>query len=468
MPQSYTFDELVSMGAKPRAYTLEELQSLGAKPSAGTSSAHVFTEEEKRANREGRGNATVADYSKPVIPSRDRSAQEVMQDQGAAVAGGLGITPLVEGFMKWNRQIPKEEPTVAPDARTAAQAGDDQARKVLGTAGSALAAPVTVPYNLAKTALQAFRQRAGAANPEAPFWQTSANAAGQALAAAPVIAGDVAAIKAAPAAAKSLVTNASESFKNWRLGPAKAQIEQKLGPSAIERKAVTGEISDELAKRQNFVKAAKGEPFDSEVYKGFKDSEVALDAAAQQVPKGTMARKAPIVQDIKAKIGKLQVPGQIDPATGHPVMISGHPDAVKALQNALNTIEQFPDMVPFEDMRLFRQQLDQAIKTSGGWKETASAAEKAVAEANRSVANSIRAELAQAAPVMSPANAEYSLMHKAMESAGLSFEDGRRLANIGKVPASRALEAFKAAGKLGIGGYSAYKLLNILEGQATK
>jgi hypothetical protein len=302
-------------------------------------------------------------------------------------------------------------------------------------------------------------------SPEGEFGDVGlAGIKGAAVAGGAKVAGKVLQTALTPATGQTATSYIANLVNKARYGSVQQQIEQKLAPSSIENKAIVSGISEQLAKDPDLAQAAKGPNFDRAIFKRFTNSRAGLDYAEAQVPQGTVVAKQPILQNIDQAIDKLQVPGEIDPATGQPFMISGHPDAVAALQKARGTLDKFPDQIPFQDLRKFRIQLDQAIKTSGGWKETANAADKASAEANRFVTNSIRGELAQSAPVLSPANTEYSLMHKAMESGGLSFDDGRRLADIGKVPPpSPIVAATKAAARATVGGYGVYKVLNILD-----
>ncbi len=287
-----------------------------------------------------------------------------------------------------------------------------------------------------------------------------------------------------------VLQKAKASIVEHRLGPISDQIEQKMGLSGKEGRAVASTISRDLAKDQALVQAPAGPKFDAAVYNKFTRAQSGLDIAEAQVPEGVTVPKAPIISELKSAINKLEIPGQTITETvpsGEPLtvserlsgqtqkmvttmktpMISGHSDAVSALKGSLNEIEKLPDEIPFEDLRKYRQQLDSAIKTSGGFKETATSAERATAEAKRAVANNIRAKLADAAPVLKPANAEYSLAHKAMEATGLNFEDGRRISGsgvkVGDVPPHRLITAVKTGAALGGGGYGAYKILKILD-----
>jgi hypothetical protein len=288
-------------------------------------------------------------------------------------------------------------------------------------------------------------------------------AAGQALAygvAPELTKGVIKGVSKLPGAISDTVSNAAtdaaDAYRLKRYGPIQQQIEQKIAPSGNEAKAVTAKISGELAQDPTLVKAKPGEQFDQALYSRFEQSTKALDTAEENIPADLKVSKAPLVSKIQAAIQKLEIPGEpvttvgeapqptLDdvlsgrrpkaPTTTTTPMISGHPDAVSALKASLDTINKLPDEIPFQDLRKFRQQLDKAVRDSGGWKETASSADRAKAQANRFVVNQIRGELANATDVLKEPNAQYSLYHKAMEGAGLSFEDGRRISRVGKVP----------------------------------
>lgn len=240
------------------------------------------------------------------------------------------------------------------------------------------------------------------------------------------------AMMAAPGLAKAASNAVTNKFG---LTPTQ-QIENAIAPGAVERRAITNNIAPELAKDANLT-GKTGAAFDQALFSRYQTAQKALDAAEKSVPAGTMVPKQPLLQQVDKAIDDLQVSGQ------NGAKISGHDDAVKILQQERDKLDQFGDQIPFSDLLKYRRQLDQAIRTSGGFKETASAADRAAMEAKRLVANTVRGGLANSTGAMSAANKEYGLMRNAIDAAGLDDETGRRLATVGK--ATSPLEAAKAA-----------------------
>lgn len=273
---------------------------------------------------------------------------------------------------------------------------------------------------------------------------------------------------------------AKEGFRRWRYGPVVQQIEQKLGPKGKEAQATAIDIAESLAKDPVLAKAAKGKPFDTAVFSRYQSAKVGMDAAEEAIPAGTVVPKPAVLSQIDTAIKELQVltPSKTVPAIvkgplGQNInlsgatktvenSISGHEDALRVLTELRAKVAQFGKDIPYQDLRKFRMQLDKNVKVSGGFKETATAADRAAVQANKFVSDAIRGEMAKATSAMTPANAEFSLMSRAMETAGLDFGTGRRLADVGKIPPSMLVKLAKAGMLGGTGTASAYTVYRIL------
>lgn len=239
-------------------------------------------------------------------------------------------------------------------------------------------------------------------------------------------------------------------------------IEQRIAPRGREAQAVTAKIAPRLAQDPQYVRV-KNALFDQRLFEGFKGAQAELKAAEMSVPRGTVIQKAPILSELDKAISDLQVPAQPIIVNGQsvPQTISGHPAALTVLGDARNELAKLPDQIPFEDLLKYRRQLDQSIQTHGGWKETANAADQAAMQAKRTVANAIRNNLRGISPELDAANQAYSTHSDAMASAGLDWDTGRRISNVGKpTMAQRAINmAGRAAIPTGIlaGGYELWK-----------
>ena len=220
-------------------------------------------------------------------------------------------------------------------------------------------------------------------------------------------------------------------------GGDQAYVEQQIAPRGQEAQARTAQISPDLAQDPTLLKL-RGVRFDQKNFADFKAAEHALTAAAQSVPAGTQLPKAPITNGILDAMDKLQS------FHSNPELVAS-PSAERLLGEWYNRLDKLPDNVPFDELRDFRQKIDKEIFTHGGWKETATAAEKTEMDALRKVSNLIRAQTKGISPALDAADQAYSLAADTAASSGLDWNTGRRLSGVGK-PSELARKAKRAIG----------------------
>ncbi len=263
--------------------------------------------------------------------------------------------------------------------------------------------------------------------------------------------------------------------------PVVTKIEQRLAPSGREAQAKAMDVAPKLAQNPKLVGVGQ-EAFEKRLFTEFKTADSAVKAAETATPKATTIVKQDVLADIDAAIDKLQIPASptiqrvpvMTPGKGVTGFqnktvsqsVSGHPDALKVLKASRDDIAKLPDNIPFHELVTYRRQLDRAIQTGGGWKDTATAAERAAMEAKRNVVNSIRAKLGDASAPFKAANKQFSTYADGMEAAGLDWNTGRKLSRVGKVPpSSRTRRAAELAGKAAVtaagagAGYEIYQKL---------
>lgn len=411
MPQSYTLEQLQAIGAKPKSYTLEELTAMGAKPAKQQPAIDP------------------AGHQSPLYPGGEssRTATQVMQDQAANVL--TGIPEVVTG-------IP------------GAVAGGGQALLDMilgrgsGKATEMLAGTVTPFAPVAQTLI------GNPPSPEDPAWKEAAQGAGAMLAGAelPNVLKPI--VKAGMGAATAMRTGTKTALAGGKA----PLIEQAIlrGAGSKEAHAITARISPELARDGELVRAAAtgSKQVDTVLLKRYEGAKQLLNIAEKTVPGGTTIEKAGLLAEIKAAMDELRVPAA-ETQRNVPVTtpgkgvtgfktetvsqsVSGYPDALKTLKEAYDEVNKFPDDVPFENLRKYRQQLDNSIQNHSGWKETASAADQAAMVAKRKVVNIIRNSQRGISAALDAANKAYSLASDSVNAAGIDTEIGRRLSTVGK------------------------------------
>lgn len=251
--------------------------------------------------------------------------------------------------------------------------------------------------------------------------------------------------------------NLLSKVRRYRAGGDIPYIEQQIKPAGAERQAATIKIAPQMAEDPQLL-AAKGARFDQQVFDKFKAAEAELKAAGQSVPQGTMIPKKGLMDDLLDTIDKQSS------FESNPEVVSNSA-AHKILGDWYNKLDKLPDQIPFEELRDFRQKLDRDIMTHGGWKETASSADRAEMQANRDVVNTIRKHLKGINARLDTADAAYGPAADAVSASGLDWESGRRLAGVGKPPKPglirKALPVIGAAG-LGVAAANGRKILGAL------
>src|SRR5262245_10252536 len=181
-------------------------------------------------------------------------------------------------------------------------------------------------------------------------------------------------------------------------------MERALDPRGRELKAIAQEIAPELIDRGVF--EITGGKLDQTLRNNMTQAGIDVIRAENAIPPQTPVPMSGIRAGIQSTINDLTI--KLDQGE-----ISGHPEAVAELQNALADVTKFGDQARFNDLIRYRRQLDQGIQESGGYRNASSAADKIRMLARRSVADNIRAEINGMSKELARANADYHLYRKA-------------------------------------------------------
>ena len=203
------------------------------------------------------------------------------------------------------------------------------------------------------------------------------------------------------------------------------RIKQAIGPTGAERQALTIRLAPELAKDPVLSQLPPGPQFDSAVFDRFQAARAELKAAGDSMPAGTTVLKAPLMDEL------IELIDSQSSFASNPDLVANSA-ATKILADWYNKLEKLPEKIPFDELRDFRQKLDKEVMTHGGWKETASSADRAEMTANRGIVNAIRRRLKGVDPRLDAADAAFGPASDAVMAAGLDWETGERLAKVGK------------------------------------
>jgi hypothetical protein len=240
-----------------------------------------------------------------------------------------------------------------------------------------------------------------------------------------------------------------DALRNASRDPAAIQaaavkkIEQKLKPSSTEAKLTTERIAPELAKNPVLVNA-KPKEFDKALFGQFKEAEKDLVAVEKTVPRSATVPQQDITNQLEQIAQKYEDMGATE--------------AAAAVRKEWDKWASKPTDIPWEEFLTGKRRLGGQMKVMGQFRESGTAAEKATGaamrEANRVLVNASNG-ISQA---LAAANKNYSVLHSAVESAGLSFNSGRRVAGIGKeIPTTlQKLKPYAVKAGLGAAGATAY------------
>jgi hypothetical protein len=182
-----------------------------------------------------------------------------------------------------------------------------------------------------------------------------------------------------------------------------AQYSKALAPTKEFLKRHTEKIVPELLERRvmglsinRLLDRAKTELFEA----GDK-----LDNALSMVPEGLKIRTESILNDLEEMKAKAMVKG---------TKVVAEPGLLNSINEVKGVISELGDEVSFESLRSLRQIWDRAI-TSGGKAFGRTMTEDSLLNIKRAANDSIRAELAKAAPEVAKVNAEFTFWSRVKE-----------------------------------------------------
>lgn len=235
-------------------------------------------------------------------------------------------------------------------------------------------------------------------------------------------------------------------------------IEQQLAggtpvKAITERGQMIQKVTPELAQNPAYLQA-KNIRFQQKAFEDFNAAKHGLKAAEGSLNSTLKIPRDKIIDFIDDKIAELQVPGRDE-------LLSGAPEAVRELVNARNTISKLHQYIPVDDAIKLRRQLDNAIQVGGGFKETSTAAERALMQARRDVSNAVRGEIAAVDGGFRRANEAFSKAADVMDAGQIDWNTGRvKLGELTKVQQLKnVVKRGAGTAAVGAGGYAAYKAL---------
>ena len=293
-----------------------------------------------------------------------------------------------------------------------------------------------------------------AATPEEE--QAGAAGAGQALAAAPVIAGDV-------AMAKAGLPLFSAIKSRFATGPITA-LEEKIAPGgSVYREKLTKDTAPVLATNPDLVAAKPGDEFRAALYKGHQDAGAAVKSIEAAIPDatpvpltGTPTNPALLdrLNDLKGKYARL-----------------GADDAANAVDTVIKRVNALPGQasgvpsgyIGWDQFSTAKRAFGADLKETGVFKRlvngTATREDTALAQAYGQMMQTA----SEVSPELAKANGTFKAYDNAMDAARVDPEDGRYLPGVGKTAADHPLiAAAKTAGKIGIGMAGLSKIWQIL------
>ncbi len=240
----------------------------------------------------------------------------------------------------------------------------------------------------------------------------------------PVVYGAAQGIKGAVGAIKS------ESAATTLQAKSDVNAERSLKPTTLEMKAVTQRIAPELVKRGIL---GTGKQIDAKIINGLDDASKTLTTVEDRLtsrPEGQpQIKTAPIVAQLDDAIDKLHVRGepqvtggnglppddpQYIPPTVTRVGVTGHPDAVSALNKVRSDINKLPANADLDQIVKLRRQYDKAVSDAGGYKE-ASSADRVALKVKKGAADLLRGAINSVDPELKQANSEYSFYRSAAD-----------------------------------------------------
>ena len=404
------------------------------------------------------GGSVATAPSAPAGPAPDdRTALGVANDQVKSYLSGLFGKDLTEHPLDTLKRMGAG--AVAHPLDTAA----DVAKGIVTGA-------VTVPYEAAKNVAThtlpmlardtaALAETAGAphlmnaATPQEE--QAGASGAGQALAAAPVIAGDVALVK-------SVGSPLFSAVKARLAGDPITAIEEKIAPGgSVYRERLTKDTAPILATNPDLVSAKSGDEFRAALYKGHQDAGVAVKATEAAIPDATPVRITGTPQnpglldrlaDLKARYVRLNATDAADAI-----------DSTMQRVNGINVKGQ-AGYVGWDQFNTAKRAFGADLRESGVFRRlvngTATREDTALAQAYGQMMQTT----SEVSPELAKANATFKAYDNAMDAARVDPEDGRYLPGVGKTAADHPLiAAAKTAAKLGIGAAGLTKLYQIIK-----
>lgn len=235
------------------------------------------------------------------------------------------------------------------------------------------------------------------------------------------------------------------------------KIEELLAPKGKEAKATAMQVAADLAKEHPTIAKLNQVKFDKRITQDFRTAQNQLKLAETLVPQGTVVKKAAILDKIQDVIDEQS------PFAANPELMA-NPRAAEVLKEWGDRLDKLPDDIPFDELRKFRQQLDDDIASHRGWNETANIADQSEMRAKQHVVNAIRSQLKGISPQLDKADTAYSKAVSAIGASGIDPKTGRRVMDVGKKPEPGIIR--RNAGKIatatgaGIAGYEINRRLD--------
>lgn len=356
-------------------------------------------------------NENVHPFESPMYPGgpESRTPGQVMSDQAANVL--KGIPQAITG-------IPSFLGEAASGIGEALSTGKlDRVKNLLKGTADAAVQPFTpvIKTAMGKPPL-----------PESPEWAQAAEGAGAMLGAAEL----PNAISGAGEMGGALLQKA----RRLRAGGDTGYIEQQIAPSGDKAKARTlKKTAPALAQDPTLVNASPS-TFDTELVNRFKNAEARVDAAHKSVPSNTVVPQDSITNALGDLHELYRENGNIPAAT--------------AIGKEWNFWADKEPQIKWDDFMAGKRRLGEAMKTNPALRRAYGILMQA-------------SENADPTGLVKPANAEYSLVKRALEDAKIDPSTGRRISAVGTPPNSPVLNAVKKyalpGGLLGGLGYGLYK-----------
>ena len=236
----------------------------------------------------------------------------------------------------------------------------------------------------------------------------------------PILAGGAKAVDSTLAKAKSLRDFGSGG------NAAVTAIERNIAPSGTEAKASVLRNAPKLAEKYPDLARVKALDADQRLLQIHNSNAVEVGAVEQSIPRTTKVPQSGITDGLEKIIDKYNELGE--------------PEAAKAVVRDWEKWASKPGQIPWEDFIERKRAFGNQIKTTGGWRETGTAAEKAKAAALREAYGVMMDASSAVSPELQKANQAYSLTHQAIADAGMDFKTGRRIATVGKPLAAGKLK----------------------------